>query len=428
MTASAPASFTAFLRACLKIGCLSFGGPAGQIALMHQVFVKEKRWIDEARYMHALNYCMLLPGPEAQQLATYVGWLRYGVKGGVAAGALFVLPGAIIVLALSWIYAVYAQTPVIAAAFVGVKAAVLAIVAQALVKTGKRALTAPLAIAIAVAAFLALFLLQAPFPVVVIAAGVIGLLFLRSQTPPEILSEIPAPSAKKSLMTAALWAVLWLAPMLMALTVLGRGHVITEVGLFFSKLAFVSFGGAYSVLAYLQQQAVEAHSWVSTTQMIDGLGLAETTPGPLILVNQYVGFLAGWNQPGGGFGLALVCAMVASWQTFAPSFLWIFAGAPYAEALRRNARVAGALVAITAAVFGVIATLAATFGQLVLFRRHVSITTPIDTEFLVPDFSAADPIAVVIALSAAIALMRFNVGVAAVTIGCALLGVAFGAL
>ena len=421
-------SFGALARASFKIGCLGFGGPAGQIALMHRVFVEENKWICEAQYLHALNYCMLLPGPEAQQLATYVGWLLHGVRGGVVAGALFVLPGAVVVFALSWLYVMHGAAPAVAALFVGVKAAVLGFIVDALARIGRRALRRGVDVAVAAAAFAALYLFGAPFPFVISAAALIGAVTLPAETADAVEVEQAQPSARKALMTAAGWGALWLAPVALLLVALGPEHVLTQVSLLFSQLAVVTFGGAYAVLAYLQQQAVDVHAWLAPGQMIDGLGLAETTPGPLILVNQFVGFLAGWQADGGGFWLALAAAALASWCTFAPSFVWIFAGAPYAEHLRRNRYAAGALRAVTAAVLGVIASLALWFGLHVLFAAHADVTAPWGRALALPDVSSFQWIAALIALAAAIALMRFKTNAALVVIACALAGWAAYAL
>jgi len=415
-------SFAELVAASFKIGCLGFGGPAGQIALMHRIFVDEKKWIDEPRYLHALNYCMLLPGPEAQQLATYIGWLLHGVRGGIVAGALFVLPGALVVFGLSWLYVLHAQTPLVAALLYGVKAAVLAFVVEALVKIGKRALKTRLDLWIAGLAFIALYLFGVPFPLVVIGAGVFGLVRARSAPMLTPMAGIDKASARGALSAAAIWGVLWLAPLAIAWAILGRGHVLTDVGVLFSELAVVTFGGAYAVLAYLQQQAVDAHGWLSAGQMIDGLGLAETTPGPLILVNQFVAFLAGWQAQGGSFGLAVACAAMASWCTFAPSYLWIFAGAPYAERLRQNRFAAGALAGITAAVLGVIANLALWFGLHVIFSRDLAFATPWGRTIAAPELMSFEPLAALIALGAAIALIRFKANVLLVILASALAG------
>ncbi len=410
--------------ASLRVGCLGFGGPAGQIALMHRIFVEEKKWIDEARYLHALNYCMLLPGPEAQQLATYVGWLMQGVRGGIIAGALFVLPGALVVFGFSWLYAVHGAAPFVIGLFYGIKAAVLGFVAEAVWKVGKRALRTRFDVALAIAAFLALFLLGVPFPTVIIAAALTGLWRARGAKSADEPSEAsPAqPSARGAFSAAFVWTLAWLAPLALSFALLGPRHIITQVGLLFSQLAVVTFGGAYAVLAYLQQQAVDVQGWLSTGQMIDGLGLAETTPGPLILVNQYVGFIAGWQAEGGSLALATLCAAMATWCTFAPSYLWIFAGAPFAENLRRNRLASAALSAITAAVLGVIANLALWFALHVIFTQSTSWQTPWGHALVLPAITTFDLTEAVIALAAGIALIRFKANVALVVVVCAIAG------
>jgi chromate transporter len=403
-----------------KIGCLGFGGPAGQIALMHRIFVDEKKWIDEPRYLHALNYCMLLPGPEAQQLAVYVGWLLKGVFGGIIAGALFVIPGALVVFALSWLYVEHAAAPAVAAIFYGVKIAVVAIVAEAVARIGKRALKGRTSTAIAVAAFVALFVFGAPFPLVIIVAAAFGAM---AATPIASANEpLPPPSrsASKAAATALVWLVIWLAPLIAAFALLGDEHVLARVGALFAKLAVVTFGGAYAVLAYLQQQAVDAEGWLTASQMIDGLGLAETTPGPLVLVNQFVGFLAGWNA--GGPGLAAAAAAMASWQTFAPSFVWIFAGAPFAERLRENRYAQGALKAITAAVLGVVTNLALWFALHVLFKRTGGLETPWRHVIAFPALESFDSLAAVLALTAAFALIRLKANILVVIAACGAIG------
>jgi len=406
MTASPP-SLRELTGASFRIGCLGFGGPAGQIALMHRIFVDEKKWLGEAEYLHALNYCMLLPGPEAQQLATYAGWRLHGIRGGVIAGALFVLPGALIVFGLTWLYATLGTTPVVASIFYGIKAAVIGFILEALWKVGKRALKTIGDMALALLAFLGLLLFALPFPLVIAAAAAIGL--ARTFSAAAIASETPpaaaAPRAGRALVTAFGWAAVWLAPVVAAFTLLGPDHVLTRVGVLFSKLALVTFGGAYTVLAYLQQQAVEAEGWLTAPQMIDGLGLAETTPGPLVLVNQFVGFMAGWGAQDGGLLLALAAAAMASWCTFAPSFVWIFAGAPFSETLRRSRLASGMLAAITAAGFGIIAKIAVVFGLAVLLPA-----------------GRLDPFAALIAAGAAIALIRFKANIVLVVIACALSG------
>jgi chromate transporter len=424
-------SLSELTAASFKIGCLGFGGPAGQIALMHRIFVDEKKWIDEPRYLHALNYCMLLPGPEAQQLATYVGWLLHGVRGGVVAGGLFVLPGALIVFALSWFYVLHGTTPLVMALFLGVKAAVVAFIVDALIRIGRRALKSSADALVALAAFAALYVFGVPFPLVILAAALLGATFASRTVPADIAVEahqMRAPSALKSLATALVWAGLWLAPVVFVIAAFGPRHVLSEVALLFSQLAVVTFGGAYALLAYLQQQAVDVQGWLTQGQMIDGLGLAETTPGPLILVNQFVGFVAGWQAQGGGFVMALAAAALASWCTFAPSFVWIFAGAPYAEQLRRNRFASGALRAVTAAVLGVIASLALWFGQHVLFNAGFAIATPWGRALELPLLASFNWIAAVIALAAAIALVRFKANAALVVLASAAAGWAAYAL
>jgi chromate transporter len=394
-------------RESLKVGCLGFGGPAGQIALMHRIFVEERGWIDEARFQRMLAFCMLLPGPEAQQLATYVGWRLRGAAGALIAGWLFVIPGALIVLGLSWFYVLHGEAPLVAAAFDGIKAAVVALVVEALLKVGKRSLKSRGAVLIAVAAFLAL-MLGAPFPFVILAAGLIGAI-----TPPPLAGEVLAqrgegeahPALDSSPVTggavqAALWLVLWLLPPALVALTLGVDHVLFQIALLFSMLACVTFGGAYALLAYLTTQAV-AQGWLTTAQMIDGLGLAETTPGPLVLVNEFVGFLAGWNE--GGFWLAVAGAAMAAWCTFAPSFVWIFAGAPVAEKLQNAPRAQAALM----------------FAAHALFRDqlHWGAAT-------LPDITTPNLWMCALALAAGIALIRFKAPLLLTLAACAVAGLA----
>lgn len=423
-------TFRELVAASFKVGCLGFGGPVGQIALMHRIFVDEKKWIDEKRYLHALNYCMLLPGPEAQQLATYIGWLLHGVRGGVVAGLLFVLPGALLVFGLSWLYATHGNATAVTGLFYGVKAAVLALVVEALWKIGKRALKTSLDLAIAFAALVLLFVFSAPFVLVVAGAALIGMARARRTAVKSIDTDaaMQQPRAITAIRASLMWGLAWVAPLLLAVSTLGQDHILSQVGLLFSQLAVVTFGGAYAVLAYLQQQAVDGHGWLSANQMIDGLGLAETTPGPLILVNQFVGFLAGWQTAGGGFGLAVMSALMASWCTFAPSFLWIFAGAPFAEVLRKSRLAAGALTSITAAVLGVIASLAIWFAVHVLFRSTTSQRAPWGAVVAVPDLSSLDWVAASLACAASIALVRFKVHVVIVIVASALAGIAVDVL
>lgn len=421
-------SFTEALRAWAGLGLLSFGGPSGQIALMHRMLVEERRWLSEGRFLHALNFCMLLPGPEAMQLATYGGWLLHGWRGGLAAGLLFVLPGALVVFVLSAVYAAFGQTFLVEAVFFGVKAAVLAIVIEALRRIAGRALKGRFDWTVAVVAFIAMFFLAAPFPLVVLAAGVAGFLAGGSAGPssPEDESDEaarPGVSWRRTLATVALWLGLWLGPLVLLTLFVGPDHVLSQVGWFFSKLAVVTFGGAYAVLAYMAQQAVEGYAWLAPGQMLDGLGLAETTPGPLILVTVFVGFLAGWGEAGGGAAMpmASVAALVALWATFAPCFLWIFAGAPYIERLRGNLRLRRALAAITAAVVGVILNLSLWFGLHVLFARIDERSWGF-ARLLVPSPASFDIAAAALFVVAAVALFRFQLGVPRTLALCAVLG------
>lgn len=375
-------TFSELVRVSARIGCLSFGGPVGQIALMHQELVEERRWITEEQYLHALNFCHLLPGPEAQQLATWIGWKLHGVKGGLAAGLLFVIPGALVILVLSILYGFAAKLSWFGAIFLGIKAAVLAIVLQALLRVAGRALDTPLKQGIALAAFLSLALFQLPFPLVVLGAGLIGtviagvrpaLLALKPLTPAAAFAPRPWATTLRSI---AVGAAAWAAPLLAVALTLGGEHVLWKVGIFFSKLAVVTFGGAYAVLAYMAQQSVEHYGWLSAGEMADGLGLAETTPGPLIMVTQFVGYLAGYRAPdpfspllGGVLG-----AVLTTWVTFVPCFMWIFAFAPWLERLEHAQRLKGGLAAITAAIVGVIANLSLWFAMHVLFARTVPAT------------------------------------------------------
>lgn len=368
---AAPVPFSEALAVWFKVGFLSFGGAAGQIAMLHTIAVEEKKWLDEKRFLHALNYCTLLPGPEAQQLATYIGWLLHGVRGGLAAGLLFVLPGALIVLALSMLYVLAAGVPVVEGIFFGIKAAVLVIVVNAVIKIARRVGHSPVIYAIMAASFLAIFAFAVPYPLVVGAAALAGTLFIRAK-----VDDAPPPPARpgrlrESLATAALWGAIWWAPVLLAAALLGPSHTLTRIGLFFSQLAVVTFGGAYALLVWLAQAAVEQKGWVTAAEMADGLGLAETKPGPTILVTQFVGFLAAFRlpEPFAPMTAAVLGAAMTTWVTFAPSFLWIFAGAPYVEDLRHNRRLAAALQGITAAVVGVILYLAVWFALHVFFGR-----------------------------------------------------------
>lgn len=409
-------SLSELTRVFARIGVLSFGGPAAQIALMHRELVETRPWLDEDTYLRALSLCMLLPGPEAMQLATYAGWKLRGVAGGLIAGTLFVLPGALVIAALVGLYASYGGLPVVQAAFTGVKAAVIVIVLQALRGVAKRALTGPSAIVLAALAFLAIFALNLPFPLIIALAAVWGYAAAPAATE-------PAPPFRfdtRPLRTAALWLALWLTPLLL-LTATGQ-TLLSDIGWFFAWLAVVTFGGAYAVLAYMTQTVVDQYQWISTVQMIDALGLAETTPGPLILVTQFVAMLTGFLQ--GGAGLALAAGVVALWATFVPCFLWIFLTGPYLDQIAARPRLAAALQAITAAVVGVILNLSLWFALHVLF----AVVEPRAlTSWLVlplPDPATLDWRAVVLTLAAAGLMIWAKRGLGQTLAVTALLGVA----
>jgi chromate transporter len=425
-------SFAEAFKVWFKIGCLSFGGPAGQIALMHRVVVDEKKWLPESRFLHALNFCMLLPGPEAQQLATYTGWLLHGVRGGLAAGILFVLPGAVVMLGLSLLYVYGRGIGVVDGALFGIKAAVLVIVVEALIRIGKRALKSPLLLAIAALAFIGIFTFALPFPLIVAGAALIG--YLAARYDPASMgidetSEAIDPPAKGRWRQAAIATLIgltvWWAPVVLAAVALGPNHILVSIGLFFSKLAVVTFGGAYAVLAYMAQQAVETHGWLTAPEMVDALGLAETTPGPLILVTQFVGFLAAFREaaPFTPLVAGLIGAGLTLWVTFVPSMLWIFAGAPFVEELRGNKRLAGALAAITAAVVGVILNLSVWFALHVLFGKVTEMHGG-PLRWYAFDPAALDSHVAVLAVTAAILTFRFHRGLIEVIVVMALLGIA----
>ncbi|WP_306128334.1 chromate efflux transporter [Roseovarius sp. MMSF_3350] len=354
-------SFEEMFRVFGRIGLLSFGGPAAQISLMQTELVDRHKWLTESQFLQALSFCMLLPGPEAMQLATYSGWKLRGVRGGLLAGLLFVLPGAAVIFALAFGYAYFGQVPLVQTVFAGIKAAVVVIVFQALYNLSRRALRGGLALTLALGSFIAIFFFSLPFPAIIAVAAVIGLSLARSQT----AQSPPAPLVTQggTMRTIASWGAIWAAPLLV-LWALDQ-TLLLQVGLFFSKLAVVTFGGAYAVLAYMTQEIVHSYGWLSTDQMIDALGLAETTPGPLILVTQFAGFMTGFLQ--GGPGLAVAAALVTLWVTFVPCFLWIFVAAPYVEALLARPRLRGAFDAISASVAGVILNLAVWFTLHVLF-------------------------------------------------------------
>ncbi len=367
-------SFKEALHYWLKLGFISFGGPAGQIAMMHKELVDNKKWIDEKHFLQALNFCMLLPGPEAQQLATYMGWLMHRIKGGLASGILFVLPAVFILWALAWIYASMGNVPSVASLFYGLKPAVVAIVAEAVLRIGKKSLKGKGFIAIAAVSFIGIYFLNIPFPVIVFSAGIIGYVsgYMSQKNTISKASNISnkqdkseQPSIKKIAKTAFICFVVWLLPLLIILLWRGANSIFMEIGILFSKAALLTFGGAYAVLSYISQQAVSRYGWLTSTQMMDGLGLAETTPGPLIMINQFVGYLAAYQNPEGLNPVAAgtIGGLLATWMTFAPSFLFIFAGAPYIERIRGNVKLSFALAAITAAVVGVILNLGLKFSS-----------------------------------------------------------------
>jgi chromate transporter len=415
-------TFSELTRVFARIGCLSFGGPAGQIALMHRTLVDDLRWVEEQDYLQALNFCHLLPGPEAQQLATYIGWKLHGLRGGLVAGMLFVIPGAIVILGLSALYMAAANLGWFAAIFAGVKAAVLAIIVQAVLRIGGRALQTPFKKGLAILSFAALFLFDAPFPAVIFGAGVIGFAVAAYRPALMAIKVVdsaalpPRPSLWPTLRSIAVWLFIWATPMVLILATLGDQHVLWKIGVFFSQLAVVTFGGAYAVLAYMAQQAVEGFSWLSAGEMADGLGLAETTPGPLIMVTQFVGYIAAFRDPAPftPVAAALLGAGLTTWVTFAPCFLWIFAFAPWIERLRHARRLQGALAAITAAVVGVIANLGLWFAIHVLFTRTSTSGWP--------DFSSFDARTALIAAISAVLLFPLKRSIFEVLAASALAG------
>lgn len=423
-----PVKLSEALLVWLRIGLLSFGGPAGQIALMHKVIVEEKQWLDEARFLHALNYCMLLPGPEAQQLATYIGWLINGVKGGLIAGILFILPGAIAILGLSWMYVSMGDLAAIQGVFFGLKAAVLAIVVQALISIARRALRDRLMLSLAICGFIALFFFALPFPFVVLCAGLIGYLSAHIQPnqsfPPSgaetNLATVERPGTKA---TAVICALLWMTTILALMMTLGPDNVFSQIGVFFSKMAVVTFGGAYAVLAYVAQQGVENFQWLQPGEMLEGLALAETTPGPLILVNQFVGFLAAHRNASAdpSIVLASLGALLTIWVTFLPCFIWIFAGAPYIEKLRSHQALSSALASITAVVVGVIANLALWFAFNALFSQHLSVQY-MAMDLSLPVVRSLDGPLFVLTVLSFILLFRLRLGIIALLSICAFVG------
>jgi chromate transporter len=435
VTESTTPDFRELVRVFTRIGFLSFGGPAGQIALMHREVVDERKWVDEEQYLTALNFCHLLPGPEAQQLATWIGWRLHGLRGGLAAGLLFVIPGALVILGLSILYVFAAHMGWFAAMFLGIKAAVLALVAQALLRIAGRALNTGFKKALAVLAFVALFFFDLPFPLVVLGAGVIGTIVAASR--PDLLaikvgaqsvSHGPRPWAQ-TIRTVFTWGVLWIAPMALIATTLGVHHVLWDIGLFFSKLAVVTFGGAYAVLAYMAQQAVQGFGWLSAGEMADGLGLAETTPGPLIMVTQFVGFLAAYRAPAPFTPVvaATIGAVLTTWVTFVPCFLSIFAFAPWIDRMQNAPRLKGGLAALTAAVVGVIANLTAWFALHVLFAR-VDTFEAGPLRLFAPQWASFDWRAALLAALAAVLIFRLRWNVIAVLAIAALGGLVLSQL
>lgn len=444
-------SLAAAIRIWIRISLLSFGGPAGQIAVMHRILVDETRWISESRFLHALNYCMLLPGPEAQQLATYIGWLLHRKLGGLIAGILFILPGAIVVLGLSILYAGYQELTFVEALFFGIKAAVLAVVIEAVLRIGKRALKDTAMYVIAAAAFVGIFFLDIPFPVIIAAAaftGVIGNRLLPayfsigtghgsesadsddSGTVDSLLAEgaldHTKPSTARSLKVLTIWLTLWLGPLIVLFTVLEPNHVFLQEGLFFSKMAIVTFGGAYAVLAYVAQQAVDNFGWLAPGEMLDGLGMAETTPGPLIMVVQFVGFMGAYRNPGmlDPMVAGTLGAMITTWVTFVPCFLWIFLGAPYIEALRGNRSLAAALSAITAAIVGVVLNLALWFALHTIFGE-VKEETIGAVRLFIPVWETVEWAALAITTGSLVATLHFKVSMILTLFISAALGVLY---
>ena len=431
-TASKSARLRDIFWVFVKIGLLSFGGPAGQIALMHRILVDEKEWLDEQSFLNALNFCMLLPGPEAMQLATFAGWRLRGISGGLIAGGLFVLPGAVVMLILSISYVAFSGTSILSGIFLGVKAAILVVVVQALITLSRRALTQTQHYVISGAAFVGLFFLNLSYPVIVIASGVYGAFFLSAyHEGPQILSpegaEIPQLSAfsfGRFAITFGVGLCLWLCPLVIVFWGIGVPF-LAELGWFFSKLALVTFGGAYAVLAYMAQDVVGAYGWLNPAQVLDGLGLAETTPGPLILVTQFVAFVAGFQQ--GGYALALMAVLLGLWVTFVPCFLWIFLGAPYVQRLSSQPRLWGALGAVTAAVVGVILNLSVWFALQVSFETVLELRMGLLT-FWVPQLASVDLRVIVIATLSAILILRFKLALGWVLMVAAGVGLLFDLL
>ncbi|GIK57081.1 MAG: chromate transporter [Chloroflexota bacterium] len=432
-------TFREALRVWVRIAIYSFGGPAGQMAVMHRLVVEEKKWVSEARFLHALNYAMLLPGPEAQQLVAYLGWLLHGVKGGLAAGLLFILPGFLSILALSILYAQYQDVTFVQAIFYGLKPAVMAVVAEAVLRIGRRALKNRVLQGIAALAFVAIFFFNALFPLIIMVAGLVGLaagrrwgeLFgvRRERDVPDeaVIDDASAlharPSLRRAIITLFVCLLLWFAPLLLLWLAYGDRNALLDIGLFFSRAAVVTFGGAYAVLAYIAQQAVDTYGWLQPGEMLDGLGMAETTPGPLIQVVQFVGFMGAYRHPGAFSPLAagVMGAVLTTWVTFVPCFLWIFLGAPYIESLRGRQSLTTALMAITAAVVGVILNLAVWFSLNVIFGTVNEVYWG-PLRLYVPDWSTIDGAALLMAIAAFLTLFRFKVSMLWTLAGAAVAG------
>ena len=437
------------VRVWARVAALSFGGPAGQIAVMHRILVEEKKWIGEARFLHALNYCMLLPGPEAQQLAIYIGWLLHRTRGGLIAGALFVLPGFLAIMALSWLYAGFGKLAPVEALFFGLKAAVLAIVLEAVRRIGARALRNDVMRGIAAVAFVAIFFLGVPFPLIILVAGLVGYTGAKAgraafapggghggsgdkalaDVDSALGESVPAharPDLRWSLRVSAVFLLLWLAPIGLIVAVLGPDNVYSAIGLFFAKMAVVTFGGAYAVLAYVAQQAVGHYGWLAPGEMLDGLGMAETTPGPLIMVTQFVGFMGAFRHADGlnPFLAGTLGGLLTTWVTFTPCFLWIFLGAPFIERLRGQRALSGGLAAITAAVVGVVLNLALWFALHTLFATvRPARIGPLWLD--VPVWTSLDLAACTLTVAALIAMLRFKAGAMPVLAACAAAGLAW---
>ena len=438
-------SFRDALRVWARVALYSFGGPTGQIAFMHRILVEEERWISERRFLHALNYCMLLPGPEAQQLTVYVGWLMHGIRGGLVAGIFFVIPGFIAILGLSLVYAAFRHVTAVEGLFFGLKAAVLAVVLDAVLRIGKRALGHWVMVLVAILAFIAIFFFDVLFPLIVLGAALLGLIGSRvapsvwSRGAPDANEDVEAeeegplhgddagasarPTLVRALRVSVVCLFLWFSPLVLLGWLYGAGSLYVTVGTFFSKAAVVTFGGAYAVLAYIAQEAVETYGWLRPGEMLDGLGMAETTPGPLIQVVQFVGFMGAFRNPAPLDPIAggILASVITTWVTFVPCFLWIFLGAPYIEYLRGNRWLNAALTTVTAAVVGVILNLAAWFSLHTLFAT-VSEIRWLGMRLLTPDPWSLDPVALAISVAAFVALFRLKLGMLPVLAGSSFVG------